>query len=87
MNIQQGKDKLNACLSKASKADLNWAAIFFKCSLTDEVECRTIYSDERNEVVMWVDRLMEFYKKNNIPFAAYVNNDFWEAKLELFNKD
>lgn len=87
MNREQCLDKLNECLSKASKSDLNWAAVFFKGPLTGEVECRTIYSDERNEVLMWVDRLMEFYKKNDIPFAAYVNNDFWEAKLELFNKE
>lgn len=86
MNRERCLDKLNECLNKASKADLNWAAVFFTGPLTGEVECRTIYSDERNEVLMWVDRLMEFYKKHNIPFAAYVNNDFWEAKLELFNK-
>ncbi|MBQ3185186.1 MAG: hypothetical protein IJB54_04320 [Firmicutes bacterium] len=86
MNIQECKDKLNACLSKASKADLNWAAIFFKSPLTGEVECRTIYSDERNEVLFWVENIIEFYTKDNIPFAAYVNNDLWEAKLELFNK-
>lgn len=86
MNIQECKNKLNACLSKASKADLNWAAIFFKGPLTGEVECRTIYSDERNEVLIWVEKVTDFYKKNDIPFAAYLNNDFWGAKLELFNK-
>ena len=51
MNIQECKDKLNECLRKASKSDLNWAAVFFKGPLTGEVECRTIYSDKRNEVL------------------------------------
>lgn len=86
MNREQCLDKLNECLSKASKADLNWASVFFKGPLTGEVECRTIYSDERNEVLFWVENITEFYTKDNIPFAAYVNNDLWEAKLELFNK-
>ena len=86
MNFEQCKDKLNECLRKASTSDLNWAAIFFKSPLTGEVECRTIYSDERNEVLFWVENITEFYTKDNIPFAAYVNNDFWEGKLELFNK-
>lgn len=87
MNIQECKDKLNECLSKASKSDLNWAAVFFKGPLTREVECRTIYSDERNEVLIWLEKVTDFYKKADIPFSAYVNNDFWESKLELFNKE
>lgn len=86
MNIQECKDKLNECLSKASKCDLNWAAIFFQNPLTGEVKCRTLYSDERNEVLIWVEKITDFYKKNNVLFYAYVNNYLWEAKLELFNK-
>lgn len=86
MNIEQCKNKLNECLIKAIKSKLNWAAIFFQSTTTQEVECRTIYSDEHNEVLMWVENAIETYKKNDIPFAVYVNNSFREAQLGLFNK-
>lgn len=67
------------------KDKLLCARIFFKDSLTDAVETVAIYSTSGYEVKTWIDNKIKFYKKHNIPFAAYVNYCFEDSEGDLFN--
>ena len=59
--------------------DLHCAMIFHYDPILEVVECRSIYSEARTEVVMWMEQQMKYYRNNKIDATAYLNGSFEEA--------
>jgi hypothetical protein len=58
--------------------------IFHYDPILESVECRSIYSEARTEVVMWLETQTKFYRKSNIEFTAYIDGIFEEAVGEVY---
>jgi len=60
-------------------AGLHCAMIFHYDPILEVVEMRSIYSESRLEVVMWLEEKMKFYQNNKLDFTAYVDGIFERA--------
>lgn len=58
---------------------LHCAMIFHYDPILEAVECRSIYSESRLEVVMWMEQHMKTYRTNKIHATAYVDGIYEEA--------
>lgn len=57
-------------------AGLHCAMIFHYDPILEVVECRSMYSDSRLELVQWFETAVNFYTKNKIDFTAYIDGIF-----------
>lgn len=60
-------------------AGLHCAMIFHYDPILEIVECRSIYSESRLEVVLWLEEKLKYYRNNNIDFTAYIDGIFESA--------
>lgn len=60
-------------------AGLHCAMIFHYDPILEVVECRSMYSESRLELVQWFETAVNFYTKNNIDFTAYIDGIFERA--------
>lgn len=58
---------------------LHCAMIFHYDPILEVVECRSIYSEARTEVVIWMEQHMKYYRNNKIDAIAYLDGVFEEA--------
>lgn len=58
---------------------LHCAMIFHHDPILELVEMRSIYSESRLEVVMWMEEKMKFYQNNKLDFTAYIDGIFERA--------
>ena len=64
-------------LKKAtSYNELHSAIIFHLDPVMENVDSRVIYSKDRFEVRSWLDSKIDFYRKNNIQFQAFLDGQF-----------
>lgn len=63
---------------------LHCAMIFHYDPIFEVVECRSIYSEARTEVVMWMEQQMKYYRNNKIDATAYIDGVFEEAIGEVY---
>lgn len=75
--------KKSEYLSKYDKSfaypGLHCAMIFHHDPMLESVECRSIYSEDRTEVVIWLEEKMRFYQNNGVSFTAYIDGIFERA--------
>ena len=70
MTKQQYIDKYNESFEVAG---LHCAMIFHYDPILEVVECRSIYSKSRLEMVQWLETGVNFYTKNKIDFICYID--------------
>lgn len=58
---------------------LHCAMIFHFDPILEVVECRSMYSENRIEVVMWLEQAMTIYRNSEIPHTAYIDGIFERA--------
>ena len=58
---------------------LHCAMIFHYDPILEVVEMRSIYSESRLEVVMWMEQQMKNYRSNKIHATAYIDGIYEEA--------
>ena len=73
----------NEYLAKYDKSfaypGLHCAMIFHYDPILEVVEMRSIYSESRIEVVLWMEQEMKNYRSNKIHATAYVDGIYEEA--------
>ena len=60
-------------------AGLHCAMIFHYDPILEVVECRSIYSEARIEVVLWIEQEMKNYRSNKIHATAYIDGIYEEG--------
>ena len=76
MTKQEYIDKYNKSFDYAG---LHCAMIFHYDPILEVVECRSVYSESRLEVVMWAEQQMKTYRTNKIHATAYIDGIYEEA--------
>jgi hypothetical protein len=78
-------------LVKTLEAVFNFARfagmLVFRSPLDNRLDERHIYADTNFEVCNWLDYVIDFYEKNNIPFVAYLNNTIYKEHNFQINEE
>lgn len=78
------REDCKALLDKLSKDKHMSFVIFFRSPLTDEVEERHVFADVEWEGKVWLNLVTEYYFNAKIPFATYVNGQYYAGEGSLF---
>lgn len=84
MDRLQCKLKLASFNSIRNLTGLQYAVIFFKGSISHEVEERHIFSFNGAEVSIWVEEREKSCEKFKQPYAVYYNGELDGSEGELF---
>ena len=85
MNKQECQNKLEEIQKIALEHNLSSAVVFFPDAITEEVQCRYIYSGETLECIEWIENILDKLRKQKNPsFAGYIDGVFTYGNGVLF---
>lgn len=84
MTKQEALRKYSETIAFASDNNLHSAIVFVSNAITGDVESRTIYSPDRTECYIWLDKESRAYVDTSVSFGSYLDGVLIYSKGLLF---